>query len=493
MATESLQLLLSLIRLFLREERMNHIRQIISAILLGIFFLNFSFAISQEVPERKMGLEDAIRIALQRNPDLTSARLEVARSDARVMEAWGNALPSFDLSSQYVHFVDKPVSYFPDYLIYPLAKILDSTAQLPKATGQLVKMEGSLTPGFTAGASVNVRQILFNGAVFVGVGAANVYSHLARDLYLAKQVETVAKVRKAYYGALLAREALEMMQSSLRNAEDNFKNVQLMRKQGIVSEYDELRATVGVDNLRPAVLQSENNLSLALDALRNTIGITNEGILLADSLAFAAVDDTLLQHAEGLVIESNPSLSAVSRQIELNGAVVKAERSSYLPTIAAFGSYSYSAIKNDFNFSTNDFYKSSQVGLSLSLSLFQGMQTYARVEQAQLEERKSEEQKINLERSIKTGVHSVIGNLKQARKRVEAQQRTVETAERGYKIVTTRFLANAATQLEVNDAQLALTQAKVNRIQAVYDYLVASADLDQLLGRLPSYAIESSY
>ena len=76
---------------------------------------------------------------------------------------------------------------------------------------------------------------------------------------------------------------------------------------------------------------------------------------------------------------------------------------------------------------------------------------------------------------------------------MEAQQRTVETAERGYKIVTTRFLANAATQLEVNDAQLALTQAKVNRIQAVYDYLVASADLDELLGRLPSYAIESSY
>ncbi len=471
---------------------MNQIRLIILAVLSAIFVLDMAPAFSQDLPARKLGLEDAIRIAIKRNPDLTSARLEVKRSDARVMEAWGNALPSFDLSSQYVHFIDKPLTYFPDFLVYGIRKALEPNFVVPNLTGQLISL-GSLTPTFTAGASVNVKQILFNGAVFVGVGAANVYSHLARDLYLAKQVETVTKVRKAYYGALLAREALEMMRSSLRNTEDNFKNVQLMRKQGIVSEYDELRATVGVDNLRPAVLQSENNLNLALDALRNTIGIANEEILLGDSLAFAAVDDTLLEHAEGLVIESNPNLSAVARQIELNGAIVKAERSSYLPTIAAFGSYSYQAIKNDFNFSTNDFYKSSQVGLSFSLSLFQGMQTYARVEQAQLEERKSEEQKINLERTLKTGVHSVIGNLKQARKRVEAQQRTVETAERGYKIVTTRFLANAATQLEVNDAQLALTQAKVNRIQSVYDYLVASADLDQLLGRLPSYAIESSY
>ena len=64
-------------------------------------------------------------------------------------------------------------------------------------------------------------------------------------------------------------------------------------------------------------------------------------------------------------------------------------------------------------------------------------------------------------------------------------------AERGYKIVTTRFLSNAATQLEVNDAQLALTQAKVNRIQAIYDYLSSAADLQQIIGHLPSYALES--
>jgi outer membrane protein TolC len=89
------------------------------------------------------------------------------------------------------------------------------------------------------------------------------------------------------------------------------------------------------------------------------------------------------------------------------------------------------------------------------------------------------------------GVRSLIGNLRQARKRVDAQQRTVETAERGYKIVTARFLSNAATQLEVNDAQLALSQAKVNRMQSIYDYLVASTELDALLGRLPEYAQET--
>ena len=89
------------------------------------------------------------------------------------------------------------------------------------------------------------------------------------------------------------------------------------------------------------------------------------------------------------------------------------------------------------------------------------------------------------------GVRSVIGNLRQARKRIDAQQRTVETAERGYSIVTARFLSNAATQLEVNDAQLALSQAKVNRMQSIYDYLLAATDLDAMLGRLPEYVQRS--
>ena len=448
-------------------------------------------AFTQQPVPTPLTIEKAVQLALRNNSEVRTSKLEKEKAGGRVLEAWGNALPSVDISSQYVHLIDKPVSYFPDYLIYPLYKIMDSTAHFPAATGQLVLLPGSMSPGFTAGASLNVRQILFNGAVFVGVGAANIYSHLASDLYETRKVETVSKVKKVYYGALLAREVLGLTQSSLKNAEDNLKNVQLMRRQGIVSEYDELRATVGVENIRPMVIQGENGYALALDALRNTIGLADkEEIALVDSLTFQVVDDAIIAHAEDLVLESNPGLSAVQRQIELNGAAVNAERSNYLPTVLAFGSYQYQAIENEFNFAAKDFYKSSQVGLSLSINLFQGLQTYARVEQAQLEQQKSQEQKTALERNLRTGVHSVRSNLQQARKRLAAQEKTIEMAERGYEIVTARFLSSAATQLEVNDAELALTQAKVNRIQAVYDYLVASADLDQLLGRLPSYALK---
>ncbi|HAP35513.1 MAG TPA: hypothetical protein DCQ28_06060 [Bacteroidetes bacterium] len=463
---------------------------VVIALLAGLF--EISPAQYADTTQLSLTIDAAVRMAVQQNPELQSARLEVKRSDARVMEAWGYTMPSVDISGTFNHVVTKPKSYFPDAIYYPLVKLMDSTAKVPKPTGQLIELPFSMSPSNSANAALNVRQILFNGSVFIGVGAANIYSKLSRDIYMQKKVETVAKVRKAYYATLLAHEALTMMQSNLKNAEDNFKNVQLMRSQGIVSEYDELRATVGMDNLRPAVIQSETNFNLAVDNLRNTMGVADSiKIVPSDNLVLQDVDEGIISAANQAVLESNININIIKHQIELNSASVNAERANYLPTIAAYGSYSYTAIKDDYRISTNDFYKTAQVGLTFSLNLFQGFQTNSKIEQAQLEQQKTEEQKSSLERNLQMGIRSVIGSLRQARKRVDAQQKTVETAERGYKIVTARFLANAATQLEVNDGQLALSQAKVNRMQAIYDYLVAASELDSMLGRLPEYVQET--
>jgi outer membrane protein len=180
-------------------------KSLIFVLLLSAAALASLPANAQEPLPRRLSLEDAVRMAMKHNPDLVTARLEVKRSDARVLEAWGNAMPAVDLSGQYAHLIDKPVSFFPDYFLYTFMKDIDST--YPKPSGKFVPV--SFAPAFSASASLNVRQILFNGAVFVGVGAAHIYSHLARDLYQGKQVETVTKVRKAYYGALLARAAYD--------------------------------------------------------------------------------------------------------------------------------------------------------------------------------------------------------------------------------------------------------------------------------------------
>ncbi len=446
--------------------------------VLLVFLFNIGFAsqtVAQTSAPMVLTVDQAIRLAVQHNHELAAVRLEVERADAKVREAHGYAFPAFDLSSQYLRALKRPVFFLPDF------QDPNSGRTVPIRVGSNHAVEVGL----------NARQILFNATVIVGVGAAKVYSSAAREMYKAKELETIANVRRAYYGVLLAHEVAKMMQVNLKNAEDNLNNVQIMRRQGLLSEYDELRATVGVENLRPTVLQAENNYALAMDGLRAAIGIsTEESFIVNDTLALTPIDDATLAAAYGLSVENNPVLNAARLQIEVNKAFVSAEQSNYLPTLAAFGSYQYQAAKNSLNISTRDFITSSVVGLSLSVNLFQGLQTRARVDQAQVEVRKSEERLSNVETQLRVALHSVISQLHQARKRYEAQQRTIEQAERGYAIATTRFLAGSGTQLEVNDAQLALTQAKVNRMQAIYDYAVASAEFEQLIGRRPEHIPE---
>ncbi|HEX9615642.1 MAG TPA: TolC family protein [Bacteroidota bacterium] len=444
-------------------------------VLILIPFLTLSPARAQEPERRIITLDQAVAIALEHNRDLTSARLEVERADARVREAWGYALPAVDLAGRYTRALERPVFFLPDFNNL--------------SSGKTVPIEIGTAHAFDL--TLSARQTLFNSTVIVGVGAAGVYSDAARRLLYAKEVETVAGVRKAFYGALMAGEVRNLMQANLRNAEENLANVRTMAGQGLVSEYDELRAVVGVENLRPEVIRAENNYALSLDGLRAAMGIgVSEAIDIDGELEHKEVPKDLVDSALEAVRDENPSLQALRLQVEVNEAFVSAERSNYLPTLSAFGTLQYQAAKNTFVVSTNDFFRSAQVGLNISFNIFQGLQTNARVDQAAIEVRKSEAMLANMETNLRTAVHSTILQLNQAQQRINAQARTVEQAERGYRIATTRFVSGAGTQLEVNDAQLALTQAKVNRIQAIYDYLVASAELDQLLGRMPQAAVK---
>lgn len=436
------------------------------------FFGYFSLLAAQP---RRVSLEDAVRTAVQNNRELLEARHEVGRADARLQEAWGYALPSIDVSGRYTRAIKKPVFFFPN--------IFDSTA-FRRGDVRAIEIGSDNSLDF----SLSVSQVLFSSAVITGVSTARIYSQAAREVYRAKELETIASARKAYYAALLAAEARAMMRANLVNAEENVKNATILAAQGLISEYDKLRAEVGLANVRPEVLRAEHSYDLALNNLKLVMGIpVEDSIEVTGTLEFVPVDESILAQAQRSMLEENPALAALRLQLEVNEAIASVERSDYLPTLAAFGNYQLQTQQNDFRISTRDFVKSALVGVTLSFNIFNGFRTGARVEQAALDARKTEERIAHTEQSMKAALQATIMSLLRARQRIEAQQKTVEQAERGYRIAVTRFTSGSGTQLEVNDAQMALTTARTNRMQAVYDYLIASADLDQLLGRRPAY------
>jgi outer membrane protein TolC len=416
-------------------------------------------------------LDDAVRLAVASNHDLAAAKLEVERADARVKEAWGSALPHIEFGGLYTHALKKPVFFLPDF---------DDPG-----SGVVTPIEIGSDHAFDFG--LNGSQILFNATVFIGVGAARTYSLGAREIFRAKEAETVTNARKAFYAVLVAREVKELVQQTLTNSEENFRTATVLFEQGLVSEFDKLRAEVAVENIRPELFDAEKAERLALNNLKTVIGVPYDRALEASgALEYQPVDSALIINAQSLVLSSNPTLAGARYQSEVTDAIASAEESNYLPTLSAFGTYSAVAQSNQLNLARLGFIPSATIGLSLSLNIFNGLQTAARVEQANLEYRKSQEQLAGVELHLQSGTEAILLQLRTAEQRVLSGGRTVGQAEKGYRIANTRYTSGSGTLLETNDALLALARAKVNRIQAVYDYLAAAADLDGILGRVPA-------
>ena len=190
----------------------------------------------------------------------------------------------------------------------------------------------------------------------------------------------------------------------------------------------------------------------------------------------------MLRLAEETLLENNASIQALKFQADVNEQMVSIYKAEYLPTLAAFGTYDWQAQNNQISsISGNDFVSSSMIGLSLSLNLFNGFQTTSRVDQAQVDLRKSEELLQGTKDFLQTRIQNIRYRLQESRRRIESQTRTVEQAQKGYEIAVTRYSSGSGTQLEVNDADFALANARVNRVQAIFDYNIAKTDLEELL------------
>ncbi len=435
----------------------------IAAVLL---ILPSAFVMSQR---KQISLDDAVKMAIANNRELQVAKLEMEKADARVREAIGYALPSVIANGTYTRSLEKPVFFLPDF------ENPESGRVLPIEIGS----DNALQFGFQA------QQILFNAAVFTGVGTAKVYQRASREAFRNSYNATIAQVKRAFYGTLFIQDVTELSRASLKNAEENLKNVVAFNKQGIVSDYDLIRAEVQVENIRPSVLEAERNVVASQNNLKVLLGLSpNEDVSVVGQLTYEPVEAELVENAEEMLLAKNASLKALELQSQVNQELVSIYRAEFLPTLSAFGSYQWQTQKNDFRISTNDFVRSAQIGLSLNISLFNGFQTSSRIDQAQVDYIKSQTQLSAVRDAFLTQAQNIRLRLEEAQKRIEAQRRTVEQAEKGYKIATTRYSAGTGTQLEINDADLALLRARINRVQAVYDYNVAKTDLEELISVL---------
>jgi len=340
---------------------------------------------------------------------------------------------------------------------------------------------------------IQVTQILFNSAVFTGIGASKIYRDLAVQSLKNTIAKTVLDIKKAYYGVLLTRDLYTIAKTRFDNANAHLNNIKEMRKQGLVSEFAEMQIEVQVENIRPLLIQLENANTDATNGLKILLNIPQENQI--DLTGKMVYEDEVLPNESELIAEAksyNLNLKALKIKNQLDDEFASINRGEYWPTIAAFGNYTYAGSSEDWNFNN---YSSSIVGLNFSINLFQGGRTKNKVQQDIIVSKQTGEQIKSLTNATEMQVKSTLNDLNRVKKQIDAMQRNISLAERAYEIAENRFKEGEGSELEVKDADVSLSEAKINYTNAVHDFLVAKATLYNLIGRVDEqyYSYVSDY
>ncbi|MBZ0200245.1 MAG: TolC family protein [Ignavibacteriaceae bacterium] len=436
---------------------------------------------------KTLTLEEAINTALKNNSDIIIATLNVNKAGAAVDEAFGYALPSVDLSANFSHYLQKPKMSFPDFealLTNATYGILFDENVLPYDAKKFLPMDNKLQSFAQANnyqAQVQLTQTLFNSAVFNGIGASKIYLDLSHEELKRVVSETVLSVKKAFYGVLLTKNLYEVTSLSFKNAQDNLNNVKAYQKEGLVSEFDLLQAEVRVENIRPVLLQMENTLKNSKDGFKIILGIEqSEEIDVTGKLEYEKYSIPAADESVEAALKSNYSLISLRLKKDVDEAFIDLDRSEYWPSLYGFANYSYAGSSEDFKFNN---YSSAMVGLTFQINLFKGGQSKNRVEQSEITVKQTASQINQIEDFISAQVKQKLNELRRVESLLDAQERNVKLAQRAFEIATIRYKEGAGNQLEIENADVALRQARTNRLQAVYDYIVAKSEIEQLLGK----------
>ena len=282
-----------------------------------------------------------------------------------------------------------------------------------------------------------------------------------------------------------ARDSYDVLLGSYKLAEDNFNIVNAKYEQGAVSEYDKISAEVQMRSIKPNVISAANGVTLAKLQLKVLMGITADVELKTeDSLTnyeTAVFANQLKDEEVGL--ENNTTMKQLDLNMKMLEKSLKVAKSSFIPTLSMSFSYNYQSLYNpNINFFEYNWSNSSSLMFNLSIPLYKAS-NFTKVKSARIQMRQLDWNRIDTERKLNMEIVSYRNNMAASSEQVVSNKENVMQAEKAVLIAGKRYDVGKGTVLELNSSQVSLTQAQLTYNQSIYDYLIAKADLDKVLGK----------
>ena len=435
-----------------------------SILLLGMFALASSALKAQTAASDTvmLSVDDCVKIALNENPTIKIADMEITRVDYSKKETIGQLFPNISFSAAYSRTLAKQTMYMNN-------------------GGQTMAIKMGRDNTHNAGFSASMP--LVSVALWKSIKLSD--NQILQNIEASRtsRISLINQVKNAYYALLLAYDSHAVLVENHATAKVNADIYEKKFKNGTASEFDVLRSSVAVKNIEPSIIEAENSIRSLELQLKVLMGMdVNHNIKPNTSLS--EFKDTM--YADVMTMGNDLSMNADLRKLDLQTDYLKkaldVQKASWLPTLSATIGYNWYSMSDGSPFKNFAWSPNSSVGLSLSWTLFNGGQRYYKQKQAELSYKEMAWQRDNLSRTLEMQRQIQLDNIQKNVKQIETCTASVEQAVKANQIQEKSFKIGASTYLDLRDSEDALMSSKLAYYQAIYNYLVAKSDLELLLG-----------
>ena len=431
--------------------------------LLTLFFpLTVMAQQTEQIGTLDLTLPRAIEIALAENPTIRVADKDVELKKIADKEAWMALLPEVNVTGNLQH------------------TLLAAEMNLG---GNKFKMGRDNSNTVAAGATLSMP--LFAPAVYQNMKLTKQDILVAQEKARASRLDLINQVSKAFYSALLAQDAYKVMQESYQIAKQNFDVVNAKFEQGRVSEYDKISAEVQMRSMNSSLVSTQTGLTLAQLQLKVLMGVTeNVGIVIDDRLENYEDRLTLANiEADEQDLQNNSAMRQLDLNQQLLERTLKIQRTSFMPTLGFQLTGQYQSLYNDhWRLWDYEYAPSASFTLVLSIPIFKAT-NWTALKKTKLQISELQDTRVNTRRQLSIATESYSKNMASSIVQVSSNHEAIRQAQKAVKITEKRYEVGRGTILELNQSQVALTQARLTYNQSIYDYLINRADLDYTLGR----------
>lgn len=456
-------------------------------IVLLIFVLVIQISTNaQQKESASFSLQQAQEYAVKNSYSVKNALVDLEIARKTIWETTAVGLPQINGSVSYQNMPDVPTMLLPDFLTPAIVGVnqelfgLEPTQPIPEQASFPVQFGTK----HNADWGVTASQLIFSGEYLVGLQASRIFYQLSEKALLKTQNDIRESVTKSYYLVLVAEENVKILKELADNAANIRKEMEAMLEVGFIEDTDVDQMMLLETNLNNTLNNLSTQAEIAVRLLKFQMGINlEEPVILTDKLSDVLnLDAVIKMMLKDFQLENNIEFKLMETQVDLTELSLKRQMSTYLPSVAAFATYSKSAMRSKFNIfdPDEDWYPTAIIGFNINIPVFSSGMRMAQVSKAKLELEKSRTMMLQVTEGLNLNFKQSLLNLRTANDNFQTERKNLELSKKIYDKTTIKYREGIASSLELAQAQNQYLTNQTNYFRAMVDMLNAKAELGKL-------------